>query len=85
MLRLLSDENFNGDIVRFRRIITMKEFSVIIEKDEEGFFVASVQALCGCHTQAKSLDTLMKRKNIRMKIMPGCPKVHLIGLSEKIS
>jgi predicted RNase H-like HicB family nuclease len=39
----------------------MKEFSVIIEKDEEGFFVASVPALHGCHTQAKSLDTLMKR------------------------
>ena len=39
----------------------MKEFSVIIEKDEDGFFVASVPALRGCHTQAKSLDALMKR------------------------
>ncbi len=39
----------------------MKEFSVIIEKDEDGFFVASVPALRGCHTQAKSLDTLIKR------------------------
>jgi predicted RNase H-like HicB family nuclease len=40
---------------------TMKEFSVIIEKDEDGYFVASVPALRGCHTQAKSLDTLIKR------------------------
>jgi predicted RNase H-like HicB family nuclease len=40
---------------------TMKEFSVIIEKDEDGYFVASVPALRGCHTQARSLDTLMKR------------------------
>ena len=39
----------------------MKEFNVIIEKDEDGFFVASVPALRGCHTQAKSLDKLMKR------------------------
>ncbi len=39
----------------------MKEFSVIIEKDEDGFFIASVPALRGCHTQAKSLDTLIKR------------------------
>lgn len=39
----------------------MKEFSVIIEKDEDGYFVASVPALRGCHTQAKSLDTLIKR------------------------
>jgi predicted RNase H-like HicB family nuclease len=39
----------------------MKEFSVIIEKDEDGYFVATVPALRGCHTQAKSLDTLIKR------------------------
>jgi len=38
-----------------------KEFNVVIEKDEDGFFVASVPALRGCHTQAKSLDSLMKR------------------------
>ncbi|MBU0676377.1 MAG: type II toxin-antitoxin system HicB family antitoxin [Proteobacteria bacterium] len=39
----------------------IREFSVIIEKDEDGYFVASVPAFRGCHTQAKSLDTLMKR------------------------
>jgi len=39
----------------------MKEFSVVIEKDEDGYFVASVPALRGCHTQARSIDTLMKR------------------------
>jgi predicted RNase H-like HicB family nuclease len=38
-----------------------REFSVLIEKDEDGYFVASVPALRGCHTQAKSLDVLMKR------------------------
>jgi len=37
------------------------EFNVVIEKDPDGYFVASVPALRGCHTQAKSLDTLMKR------------------------
>jgi predicted RNase H-like HicB family nuclease len=39
----------------------MKQFDVIIEKDSEGYFVASVPALKGCHTQAKSLDVLMER------------------------
>ena len=39
----------------------VREFNVVIEKDEDGFFVASVPALRGCHTQAKSLDTLIKR------------------------
>ena len=38
-----------------------KEFNVVIEQDEDGYFVASVLALRGCHTQAKSLDLLMKR------------------------
>ena len=37
------------------------QFNVIIEKDSDGYVVASVPALHGCHTQAKSLDTLMKR------------------------
>ena len=38
-----------------------REFSVVIERDSEGYYVASVPALPGCHTQARSLDTLMKR------------------------
>ena len=38
-----------------------REFNVIIERDAEGYYVGSVPALKGCHTQAKSLDQLMKR------------------------
>ena len=38
-----------------------KQFNVVIEQDEEGYFVASVPSLPGCHTQAKSLDQLMER------------------------
>jgi predicted RNase H-like HicB family nuclease len=37
------------------------EFSVVIERDAEGYYVASVPALPGCHTQARSLDELMDR------------------------
>lgn len=37
------------------------EFNVVIEKDEDGYYIASVPALRGCHTQAKSLDVLLKR------------------------
>ena len=39
----------------------MKEFNVIIERDLEGYYVASVPELHGCHTQSKSLDKLMDR------------------------
>ncbi len=38
-----------------------REFRVIIERDAEGQYVASVPALRGCHTQAQSLDELMGR------------------------
>ena len=38
-----------------------QQFDVVVERDSEGFFVASVPALPGCHTQAKSLDELMLR------------------------
>ncbi len=34
---------------------------VVIERDEDGYYVATVPVLRGCHTQAKNLDTLMKR------------------------
>ena len=34
---------------------------MVIERDEEGYFVAEVPELPGCHTQAKSLDVLKKR------------------------
>jgi predicted RNase H-like HicB family nuclease len=40
---------------------TKRKFTVVIERDEEGYYVASVPALRGCYTQAKNLDTLMKR------------------------
>ena len=35
--------------------------NVVIEQDAEGMYVASVPDLACFHTQAKSLDTLMKR------------------------
>jgi len=38
-----------------------QEFNVVIERDRDGYFVASVPSLRGCHTQAKSLDELMER------------------------
>lgn len=38
-----------------------RQFNVVVERDSEGWFVASVPALPGCHTQAQSLDQLMER------------------------
>ena len=38
-----------------------QEFNVIIERDADGYFIGSVPSLRGCHTQAKSLDALVRR------------------------
>lgn len=38
-----------------------REFDVLIERDSEGYYVATVPGLHGCHTQAQSLDDLMQR------------------------
>ncbi len=37
------------------------DFDVVVERDAEGYYVASVPSLHGCHTQARSLDELMER------------------------
>jgi len=38
-----------------------EQFKVIIEQDVDGYFVATVPALPGCHTQAKTLPELQFR------------------------
>jgi len=43
------------------RKTSKREFSVIVERDEAGYYVASVPELPGCHTQARSLDKLIER------------------------
>ena len=38
-----------------------KNFQAVIERDEDGIYVAHVPALPGCHTQAKTLEELRGR------------------------
>lgn len=37
-----------------------RDFFVMIEKDEDGFYVGEVPQLRGCYSQGKSLDELME-------------------------
>ena len=34
---------------------------MVIEKDEDGFFIGTVPELKGCHSQAQSIDELIER------------------------
>ncbi|MBI2558425.1 type II toxin-antitoxin system HicB family antitoxin [Candidatus Woesearchaeota archaeon] len=44
----------------------VRNFTVVIEKDEDGYYVGYVPSIMGCHKQGRTLDELMK--NIREAI-----------------
>lgn len=37
------------------------QFQVVIEQDEDGWYVGTVPGLQGCHTQARTIPALEKR------------------------
>jgi len=46
----------------------MRKFSVLVEQDEDGVYVAHVPSLPGCHTQGKSLAVVEKRIEEAIKL-----------------
>jgi len=64
----------------------MYNFTVIIEKDEDGFYVGSVPALKGCHTQGKTMDELMKNVKeaieLCLEVEKDVPKEEFIGVQQ---
>lgn len=64
-----------------------KRFTVIIERDEDGYYVATVPDLRGCHTQAENLDTLMKRVREAIELClevegSGIEPLELVGIQQ---
>jgi predicted RNase H-like HicB family nuclease len=63
-----------------------RKFTVVIERDEEDYYVATVPALPGCHTQAKNLDTLMKRVRevvqLCLEDKQSVPALELVGIQQ---
>jgi predicted RNase H-like HicB family nuclease len=64
-----------------------KTFTVVIERDEDGYYIGSVPALRGCHTQAKTLDTLMKRVREAIELclaseMVEDTRLELVGIQQ---
>jgi len=53
------------------------EFNVVIERDSEGLYVASVPAVPGCHTQASTREELLSR--VREAVA-----LHLEAMGEEI-
>jgi predicted RNase H-like HicB family nuclease len=62
------------------------KFSVLVERDEDGYYIASVPELPGCHTQAKTLDELTNRVKeaielyLEAEVAKTEEKIELIGV-----
>lgn len=60
-------------------------FDVVIEEDEEGWLVASVPALPGCHTQARTQEELMERVKeailLYLDVKGAHPHAKFVGVS----
>lgn len=67
--------------------LMVREFDVVIEQDEDGYYVASVPGIAGCHTQAHSLDELMERVKEAIELCleadarpPSAPNLRFVGI-----
>ena len=66
---------------------SFKEFTVIVERDEDGYYVATVAKLPGYHTQAKTLEELMERVEEAVKLYletVGIPQVEVRKIRVKV-
>ena len=55
-----------------------RRFDVVIERDEDGYYVASAPHLSGCHTPARSLDEVRAREAIELRLeVQGEPEENL--------
>ncbi len=46
----------------------VRRFTVVLERDKDGLYVASVPTLKGCHTQGKTLEQAMRRIREAMEL-----------------
>ena len=56
--------------------VSRHQFRVLIERDEDGYFIASVPALPGCHTQAKTLAELTHRVRDAIRLCLAVARVN---------
>ena len=64
-----------------------RRYTVVIEKDEEGWYVSEVVELPGCHTQGKTVDELIERTKEAIRAYLGTeesPKIEeqFIGIQQ---
>jgi predicted RNase H-like HicB family nuclease len=64
---------------------TLREFTVVVERDEDGYYVASVPALHSCYTQARTLEELGPRIREVIALCLGeqkAPRMKFVALQQ---
>jgi len=56
------------------------KYSVVIERNEDGLYVASIPELSGCHTQARSLDEGTSRIKEAAELYLEATKTEFVGI-----
>lgn len=63
-----------------------QNFTVVIEEGEDGYYIADVPELPGCHTQARSMDELLKRVKeaieANLEANADIPRTKFIGIQQ---
>ena len=61
-------------------------FTVIVERDEDGYLVGSVPALKGCHTQGRTMDELLANVKeaieLCLEVEKELPKEEFVGVQQ---
>lgn len=68
-----------------RKRTRLQEFTVVIEQDEDGYYVASVPALHSCYTQARTLEELAPRiREVIALCLAGqkAPRMKFVGIQQ---
>lgn len=72
-------------MAKSRKSLKLREFTVVIERDEDGYFVASVPALHSCYTQARTLEELAPRiREVIALCLAGqkAPRMKFVGVQQ---
>lgn len=61
--------------------VSGQKFHVVVERDEDGLFVATVTELPGCHTQARTRRELTSRVREAIRVYREEPRLTSVGPS----
>jgi predicted RNase H-like HicB family nuclease len=64
----------------------LKSFTIIIEQDEDGFFVGTAPTLKGCHSQGRTIDELLANMKeaieLCLEVEGEIPEDHFVGIQQ---